>query len=102
MSVVSVTAFDAGTSVPDFSMIELAIVIVFSRHPGIDLAGAAAEISRWFKADINAGDLARPLRRLVHREWVTTDGVSLLATTRAREMAEFAGRGLVHLIYRDR
>lgn len=102
MSAASVTAFDSIAPVPDFSVLELAIIIVFSRRPGIDVAGAAAEIGRWFKTEIVASDLSRSLSRLIHREWLTTDGISLHATEGAREKAESAGRGLVHLVFRDR
>jgi hypothetical protein len=102
MRAASVTAFDSFAPVADFSVLELAIVIVFTRQPGIDVPAVAAEIKRWFKTDVAASDLAMPLRRLVHREWLTTDGISLHATEQASEKAEIAGRGLVHLIFRDR
>ncbi len=102
MSGSSVTAFDALAPIPEFSVLELAVVMVFARCPGIDVPGVAAEIGRWFNANLIESDLAQPLRRLLHREWLTTDGIALHATEEAREKAEFAVRGLVHLVFRDR
>jgi hypothetical protein len=102
MSGFSVTAFDALAPVPDFSVLELAIVIVFARSPGISLAGVGVEIARWFKTDVSECDLAQPVGRLMRREWLTTDGKTLHATEEARAKAELAARGIVQLMFRDR
>ena len=102
MGAASITAFDALAPVPEISVLELAVVICFARRPGIDPAGVAAEIGRWFNASLVESDLAGPLRRLVHREWLLCDGLSFRATEEARAKAEFAGRGLVHFLFRDR
>jgi hypothetical protein len=102
MGATSVTAFDALAPVPEFSVLELAVVICFARRPGIDPAGVVAEISRWFNAGLVESDLAGPLRRLVHREWLLSDGPAFRATEDARVKAEFAARGLVHFLFRDR
>lgn len=102
MSATSVTAFDAFAPVPEMTVLELAVVICFARHPGIDVAGVVAEIARWFKTSVVESDLSTPLRRLIHREWLTTDGIALHATDEAREKAEFAAKGIVGLIYRDK
>ena len=102
MGAASVTAFDALAPVPEFSVLELAVVICLVRRPGTDPAGVVAEIGRWFNASLVESDLAGPLRRLVHREWLTRDGPSFRATEEARLKAEFAGRGLVHFLFRDR
>lgn len=102
MGASSVTAFDALTPVPEFSVLELAVVICLVRRPGTDPAGVVAEIGRWFNASLVESDLAGPLRRLVHREWLVSDGPSFRATEDARLKAEFAGRGLVHFLFRDR
>ena len=40
--------------------------------------------------------------RLLHREWLTSDGPAFHATEHARVKAEFAARGLVHFLFRDR
>jgi hypothetical protein len=102
MGASSVTAFDALAPVPDISVLELAVVICFARRPGSDLAGAASEIGRWFNASLTQSDLAGPLRRLLHREWLLGDGPSFRASEDARVKAEFAARGLVHFLFRDR
>ena len=102
MDATSVTAFDALAPVPEISVLELAVVICLARRPGIDPAGMAAEIGRWFNAGLVESDLAGPLRRLVHREWLLRDGPSFRATEDARLKAEFAARGLVHFVFRDR
>ena len=102
MGAASVTAFDALAPIPEISVLELAVVICLVRRPGIDPAGVVAEIGRWFNASLVESDLAGPLRRLVHREWLTSDGLSYRATEDARLKAEFAGRGLVHFLFRDR
>jgi hypothetical protein len=102
MGAASVTAFDARTPLPEFSVLELAVVICFARRPGSDLASVVAEIARWFDIGLVEGDLAGPLRRLVHREWLVSDGAGFRATEDARLKAEFAGRGLVHFLFRDR
>ena len=102
MGASSVTAFDALTPVPEFSVLELAVVICFARRPGSDLASVVAEIDRWFNASLVESDLAGPLRRLVHREWLMSDGTAFRATEDARVKAEFAARGLVHFLFRDR
>lgn len=97
-----VTAFDALAPVPELSVLELAVVICFARRPGSDLASVVAEIGRWFDAGLVESDLAGPLRRLVHREWLLSDGPAFRATEDARVKAEFAARGLVHFLFRDR
>ena len=97
-----VTAFDALTPVPELSVLELAVVICFARRPGSDLASVVAEIGRWFDASLVESDLAGPLRRLVHREWLLSEGDAFRATEDARVKAEFAARGLVHFVFRDR
>ena len=97
-----VTAFDALTPVPELSVLELAVVICLVRRPGIEPAGVVAEIGRWFNASLVESDLAGPLRRLVHREWLMSDGTAFRATEDARVKAEFAARGLVHFLFRDR
>jgi hypothetical protein len=102
MRATTVTAYDALAPIPEFSVVELAIFICFARDPGIDVAGVVEEIGRWFKTSIVESDVAAPLRRLLHREWLTTDGIALHATDEARKKAEFAAKGLVQLIYRDR
>ena len=102
MSATTVTAFDAFAPVPEMSVLELAVVICFARQPGIDVAGVVVEIGRWFKTSVVESDLSAALRRLIHREWLTTDGVALHATDEAREKAEFAAKGIVGLIYRDK
>ena len=102
MGAASVTAFDALAPVPEISVLELAVVICLARRPGSDLASVAAEIGRWFNIRLTQSDLAGPLRRLVHREWLLSDGISLRATEDARVKAEFAARGLVHFVFRDR
>ena len=102
MGATNVTAFDALAPLPEISVLELAVVICFARRPGIDLAGVVAEIGRWFNASLVESDLAGPLRRLVHREWLTSDGTAIHATEDARLKAEFAARGLVHFVFRDR
>ena len=102
MGAASVTAFDALAPVPEFSVLELAIVICFARRPGSDLGSVVAEIGRWFNASLVENDLAGPLRRLVHREWLLSDGPSFRASEDARLKAEFAARGLVHFLFRDR
>ena len=98
----NVTAFDAHTPLPEFSVIELAVVICIARRPGIAPGDVAAEIARWFNAGVAEGDLAAPLRRLLHREWLTRDGPVFHASEDARAKAEFAARGLVHFLFRDR
>lgn len=98
----NVVSFDTLAPIPDVSVLELAVVIVFARKPNIELATAAAEITRWFKVDVSTSDLAHPMRRLQHRAWLTPAGVSFRATEEAREKAEAAARGLVHLVFRDR
>ena len=102
MGAASVTAFDALAPIPEISVLELAVVICLVRRPGIDSAGVVAEIGRWFNASLVESDLAGPLRRLVHREWLTSDGTAFRATEDARLKAEFAARGLVHFLFRDR
>lgn len=102
MTATSVTAFDAFAPIPDVSVLELAVVIVFARTPSIEVSGAAAEIARWFKVDVSPSDLANPMRRLEHRAWLTADGKSFRATQEARDKAEFAAKGIVHLAFRDR
>ncbi len=98
----SVTAFDAFMPVPDLTVLELAIVICFVRRPGCDVVSVGDEIGRWFKTSIVESDLSSSLRRLVHREFLTTDGKAMHATEEARERAEFAARGIVHLTFRDK
>lgn len=98
----NVVSFDALAPIPDVSMLELAVVIVFARKPNAKVATAAAEIARWFNVDVSASDLMHPLRRLQHRAWLTPAGASFRATEEAREKAEAAARGLVHLVFRDR
>ena len=95
MSASSVTAFDAFAPVSDLTVLELAIVICFVRRPGSDLASVGDEIGRWFKTSVVESDLSSSLRRLVHREFLTTDGKSLHVTEDARERAECAARGIV-------
>ena len=102
MDATSVTAFDALAPVPEFSVLELAVVICLARRPGSDLGSVAAEIGHWFDASVTQSDLAGPLRRLVHREWLLCDGPSFRAAEDARVKAEFAARGLVHFLFRDR
>lgn len=102
MSATSVIAIDALLPLPDISVLELAVLIVFARRPSIEVAGAAAEIGRWFKVDVSPGDLAHPVRRLEHRAWLTADGSSFRASEEVRERAESAARGLIHLVFRDR
>lgn len=102
MGAANVTAFDAHTPVPEFSVLELAVVICIARRPGISPGEIAAEIARWFNAAVADHDLAGPLRRLLHREWLTSDGPAFHATEDARVKAEFAARGLVHFLFRDR
>ena len=102
MGAASVTAFDALAPIPEISVLELAVVICLVRRPGIDPAGVVAEIGRWFNASLIESDLAGPLRRLVHREWLVSDGAAFRATEDARVKAEFAARGLVHFVFRDR
>ena len=102
MGAASVSAFDALAPVPEISVLELAVVICLVRRPGSDLASVVAEIGRWFNASLVESDLAGPLRRLVHREWLVSDGAAFRATEDARLKAEFAGRGLVHFLFRDR
>lgn len=98
----NVTAFDAHSPLPEFSVLELAVVICFARRPASDLASVVAEIGRWFDTALVENDLAGPLRRLVHREWLVSDGAGFRATEDARLKAEFAARGLVHFLFRDR
>ena len=102
MGAASVTAFDALAPIPEISVLELAVVICLVRRPGTEPAGVVAEIGRWFNAGLVESDLAGPLRRLVHRKWLTSDGLSFRATEDARLKAEFAARGLVHFLFRDR
>jgi hypothetical protein len=98
----TVTAFDALVPIPELSIAELALVICYVRRPGAELGTVASEIGRWFNADIVEHDLATALRRLVHREWITIEGTAYRVSDAARTRAEFAARGLVRLIYRDR
>ncbi|MBX9777783.1 MAG: hypothetical protein K2Y71_25680 [Xanthobacteraceae bacterium] len=102
MSATTVTAFDAFAPVPEMSVLELAVLLCFARKPGSTIADVAEEIGHWFKASVVESDLSATVRRLVHREWVTTDGITLHATDEALQKAEFAAKGLVKLIYRDR
>jgi hypothetical protein len=98
----TVTAIDARAPIPEVSVIELAVVICFTRRPGSDIASVVAEIGRWFNTSIVESDISNALRRLIHREWLTTDGIALHATEVARDKTELAARGLVQLIFRDR
>ncbi|UVO53790.1 hypothetical protein [Sphingomonas sp. SUN039] len=98
----SVTAIDALAPIPEISVVELAVVICFTRRPGSDVASVVAEIGRWFNISLVESDISNALRRLIHREWLTTDGIALHATEAARDKAELAARGIVQLIYRDR
>lgn len=102
MGASNITAFDALAPVPEISVLELAVVICLARRPGIEPADVVAEIGRWFNASLVESDLAGPLRRLVHREWLVSDGAAFRATEDARLKAEFASRGLVHFLFRDR
>ena len=102
MGTSSVTAFDALAPVPEISVLELAVVICVARRPGIAPGDVATEIARWFNASVAIGDLAGPLRRLLHREWLTRNGPGFHAAEDARVKAEFAARGLVHFLFRDR
>lgn len=102
MPAATVTAIDANAPIPDLSAIELSLIICLARQPGSTVSGVAAEIGRWFKTEVIDSDLSTALRRLIRREWLTTDGIALHATDEAIRKAEFAARGLVQLIYRDR
>ena len=102
MSGTPVTEFDSLAPVPDVSVLELAVVICSVRQPGSDRANIAAEIGRWFKASLDESDLVAPVRRLAHRQWLTSDGPSLHAAEEAQAKAEFAARGIVQLLFRDR
>jgi hypothetical protein len=97
-----VTPFDALAPIPEISVVELALIICFARRPGTEVAGIAAELAHWFDIDVVEADLAAALRRLVHREWLTIDGIAFQATDEAHAKAEFVARGLVRLLYRDR
>ena len=98
----SVTPIDALCPVPDVSVLEMAVLIVFVRRPGIDMSSLVAEISHWFRSDLRECDVTNPLRRLQHKEWLVDDGAVLRATEGARQKAEFAAKGIVHLAFRDR
>lgn len=97
-----VMPFDAHAPIPDLSVIELAMVICCVRKPGIDLACVAANIGRWFEASVVEDDLLMPLRRLEHRAWLISDGSALHPGQEAQKQAEFAARGIVRLLFRDR
>jgi hypothetical protein len=98
----TVTPIDANAPIPDLSAIELSVIICLARQPGIAVASVAAEIGRWFKTEVIDSDLSTALRRLIRREWLTTDGIALHATDEAIRKAEFAAKGIVGLIYRDK
>jgi hypothetical protein len=97
-----VMSFDADQPIPDLSVVELAIVICCIRKPGIDLASVALNIGRWFGTSVVESDLLVPLRRLEHRAWLTSDGSLLHPGQEAQKRAQFAARGLVRLLFRDR
>jgi hypothetical protein len=97
-----VMSFDADQPIPDLSVVELAIVICCIRKPGIDLASVALNIGRWFGTSVVESDLLVPLRRLEHRAWLTSDGSLLHPGQEAQKQAEFAARGIVRLLFRDR
>lgn len=89
-------------AVPDFTVIELAIVIVCTRRPRTATGEIAAEIARWAGKDVRANHVEMPLRRLVARADVTAEGDRYAATDNGRARAESAAKSLVHLIFRDR
>lgn len=102
MSGASIMKFDSVSPIPDLSALEFAVAICCARRPGIDAAGVAAEIGRWFNVSIVDSDLSAALRRLVHREWVSLDAGALCAVGMSCEKAELAARGIIHLMFRDR
>lgn len=98
----NITTFDTEAPIPDLSVVELAIVIVTTRQPGIKLGALAQELGRWFGNDVAVAHVELPLRRLVTRECVTEQLGNYTATEEARVRAERAAKGLVHLFFRDR
>lgn len=89
-------------ALPDFTVIELAIVIVCTRRPRMAIGEIAAEIARWVGKDVQANHVEMPLRRLLARADVTAEGDRYAATDNGRARAESAAKSLVHLIFRDR
>jgi hypothetical protein len=98
----SILPFETSLPIPDVSVLELGVIICCVRQPGSEPGAIAAILGRWFKVSMSESDLAGPLRRLAHREWLTRDGSGLHVIEEARERAEFAARGIVHLLFRDR
>lgn len=98
----NVLPIDALSPVPEITILEIAVLIVFARRPGMDLGGVASEITRWFHVDVAAADVAHPVRRLQHRTLLEGEGATLRATEHARAKAEAAARGIVHLTFRDK
>jgi hypothetical protein len=98
----SITAFDANMPVQDMTVLELGVIICCVRRPGCEPGSIAAELGRWFNTSLAEGDLAPAIRRLTHREWLRPEGSALHAAQDARAKAEFAARGIVRLVFRDR
>ena len=98
----SVTALDGLAPVPEFSVLELAVVICCARRPGSDLASVASEIGQWFNTRLVESDLAGPLRRLLHCKWLLSDCGGFSATEVSHAKAESAALGLIHFLFRDR
>ena len=102
MSLAAATPIDALCPVPEVSVLELAVTIVCARRPGIEPPGIVLELARWFHVDLAESDLSGSIRRLQHKAWLIGEGCGMRATEEARERAEFAARGVVHLVFRDR
>ena len=102
MRATTAAVVDAMSPIPNLTVLELAVVIVFARRPGSEFAYVAEEIGRWFKVELLASDLMRSVQRLQEHSWLVHEGTKLHVTEDARARAERAARGIVHLAFRDR
>jgi hypothetical protein len=102
MSDAPILNFDARTPVPDLSVLELAVIICVVRGPGHGAGAIASNLARWFNVALEARDLASPLLRLERRGWLVGNDPKLEVSEEARTKSEFAARGIVQLLFRDR
>jgi hypothetical protein len=94
--------FDARAPVPDLSVLELAVIICVVRKPAHGAGAIAANLARRFNVPLEASDLVSPLRRLERRGWLIGNDPKFEVSEEARNRAEFAARGIVQLLFRDR
>ncbi len=96
------TPFDVGTSIPNLSVLEFAVLIAVFRKPGILPEQVRLKLSHWFVVEVAPAEISRAGDRLLHRGYIEPRGDGWNPVPRLVDDAARLLGGMIRLIDDDR